>query len=292
MVGQAAFQTNVIAMRSIASFLSAGRVSAFNLAYLIMLLPHGVFALSLATVTFPTMSAQYAEGNLVGLRATLARAVKVLLFLTIPSAVGMFMLREELVAALFQFGRFGVQSTELVAAALQYFAPGLIAYAVVEVITRGFYALHDTATPVAVSVGTVLLNLGTSILLIRGLGWDYEGLALSLALTTTAEMILLWVMLSRKLPGWRLSAEGMLSSIARSCGAAIAMGLVLALVMPLLEQVIPLSSASKLQIAALAAAGVAVGAVVYLLGARLLRSAELDEALGLLARRLGKGKKA
>ena len=60
--GQAAFQVNIVAMRSISSFLAAGRLSAFNYAYLIMILPHGIFAMSLATVTFPTMAAQFAEG--------------------------------------------------------------------------------------------------------------------------------------------------------------------------------------------------------------------------------------
>ena len=64
LVGQAAFQINIIAMRAIASFLSAGRISALNYAYLLMLLPHGVFAMSLATVAFPTMASQRAEGDL------------------------------------------------------------------------------------------------------------------------------------------------------------------------------------------------------------------------------------
>src|SRR5207249_3105651 len=126
--GQAAFQTNIVAMKAIASFLSAGRISALSYAYLLMMLPHGVFALSLATVTFPTMAAQYAEGEVMALRATLARATRVLLFLTLPSAAGLFVLRYEIVATLFQFGAFTSSSTELVAVALGYFAPGLVAY--------------------------------------------------------------------------------------------------------------------------------------------------------------------
>ena len=154
-LGQAAFQANVIGARAIATGIAASSVAAFNYAYLLMILPHGVFAMSLATVTFPTMAALFAEGNLEGVRVTLSRAVRVLLFLTLPSAAGMYALRTELVSALFQSGTFDRQSTAMVAGALGYFALGLVSYAVVEVVTRAFYALHDTRTPVAIAVATV-----------------------------------------------------------------------------------------------------------------------------------------
>lgn len=287
-LGQAAFQANIIAMSAIATFLSAGAVSALSYAYLLMMLPHGIFAMSLATVTFPTMAAQYAEGDLDSLRSTLARATRVLLFLTLPAAVGLFILRYEIVTTLFQFGAFTSASTDLVASALGYFAPGLVAYAVVEILTRGFYALHDTATPVAVSVATVALNLGLSLLLTRAYGWGHEGLALSLAVTTTVEMVLMWLLLGRKLPGWALSAEGMLSSVGKSLLAALAMGLGLALLMAALRAALP--EGDKVAAAALTLLGIAAGAALYLAAARALRSEEVDYAVGLVLRRLGRGR--
>jgi putative peptidoglycan lipid II flippase len=291
-LGQAAFQVNIIAMSTIGSFLPEGRISALNYAYLLMMLPHGVFAMSLATVTFPTMASQYADGNLEGVRTTLGKAVRVLLFLTIPSAVGLFVLRSEIVATLFQFGAFTPASTQLVASALGYFALGLVAYAVVEVLTRGFYALHDTATPVAVSVATVLLNLGISLLLVFGLGWGHEGLALSLAATTTIEMALMWVLLGRKLPGWGLGSERLLSSISRSALAAVVMGIAIALVLWALHTLLPGVGNDKLGAALFLVAGVAVGAAVYLGVAVSLRSEETAEALGLILRRIGRRKDA
>ncbi len=285
-VGQAAFQTNIVAMRAIASFLGPGSISALSYAYLLMMLPHGVFAMSLATVTFPTMAAQYAEGNLEGMRHTLARATKVLLFLTMPAAVGLFTLRYEVVATLFQFGAFTSSSTNLVASALFYFAMGLIAYAVVEVLTRGFYALHDTATPVSVSVATVLLNLGLSLFVTRSLGMGHEGLAFSLAATTTVEMILMWALLGRKLPGWGLGSDAMLSSISRSAAASAIMGVILTLMLPALHNVLPNAKGDKLQTVAIAVLGVVIGGLAYLGAARTLGSAEVEEATGLIMRRL------
>jgi putative peptidoglycan lipid II flippase len=249
------------------------------------MLPHGVFAMSLATVTFPTMAAQYAEGSLDGVRGTLARATRVLLFLVLPSAVGLFVLRREIVATLLQIGAFTAISRELVASALAYFALGLVAYAVVEVLTRAFYALHDTATPVSVSVGTVVLNLGLSLALTRALGWGLEGLALSLATTTTVEMILMWVLLGRKLPGWRLSSEGLAMSIARSAAAAAIMGAALVVLLPVLRTMLPAWQTDKFSVAVLAVLGVGIGGLVYLGAAKVLRSAELEEATGLVLRR-------
>lgn len=287
-LGQAAFQANVIAMTTIALFLAAGSLSAFNYAYTIMILPHGVFALSLSTVTFPTMSAQFAEGKLDDLRTTLARAVRVLVFLTVPAAAGMFALREELVATLFQLGKFDVNATRLVASALAYFALGLVSYAVVEILTRAFYALHDTRTPVAIAVATVLLNLALAAYLALGVGMNQDGLALSLAVTTTLEMVLLWVWLGRKLPGWRLSSDDLLISIGKSAAAAILMGGVLQLLMPLLRGLLPSSGTSKLEAIVLLAAGVALGGVIYLGVAKLLRSQEVEQAVGLVRRRLGR----
>ncbi|MDQ3704987.1 MAG: murein biosynthesis integral membrane protein MurJ [Chloroflexota bacterium] len=284
-VGQAAFQANVIGARAIATSIAAGSVAAFNYAYLLMILPHGVFAMSLATVTFPTMAALFAEGNLEGVRTTLSRAVRVLLFLTLPSAAGMYALRTELVSALFQSGTFDAQSTEMVAGALGYFALGLVAYAVVEVVTRAFYALHDTATPVTIAIVTVALNLGLSALLVLGMGWDHTALALSLAVSTTVEMVLLWVFLSRKLPGWRLSNDGLLASTARSGLAALVMALALTLLMPLLWQVLGSPTESKLSAIILTIAGISIGAAIYTGTALLLRSQELGEAVRLVLKR-------
>ncbi|HVG01203.1 MAG TPA: murein biosynthesis integral membrane protein MurJ [Chloroflexia bacterium] len=284
-LGQAAFQANVIGARAIATSIAAGSVAAFNYAYLLMILPHGVFAMSLATVTFPTMSALYAEGNLAGVRVTLARAVRVLLFLTLPSAAGMYALRIELVSALFQWGNFDRQSTQLVAGALGYFALGLVSYAVVEVVTRAFYALHDTRTPVAIAVLTVALNLGLSALLVFGMGWDHTALALSLAVTTSIEMVLLWVFLGRKLPGWRLANDGLLRSIAKSGLASIAMGLALTLLMPFLWQVAGDPTLSKLSAIALTVLGIGIGGATYAGTALLLRSEEIGDAARLVLRR-------
>ena len=286
-LGQAAFQVNALALTNVASYLpSDGALAAFNYAYVLMMLPHGIFAMSLATVLFPTMTAQVSRGDLAALQTTLAGGLRTLIFLTLPTAVLLGLLRQPVVSLLFQSSRFTAAAVERVAAPLGWFAWGLLAYVLVELITRGFYALHDTRTPVIVSVATVVANIVLSRVLVQGLGLDQSGMAISLSLTTTGELIALVLVLRRRLPGLfdRAFARGAGVSL---LGAA-AMAAVLVPLVPWLEaNVLPAPDVISIKVAAglILAAGGLVGTALYLLVARLLRAGELGEALRLLRRR-------
>ncbi len=196
LVGQAAFQVNFIVMTNFASRLGQGRVSAINYANQLFMLPHGILALSISTVIFPAMARQFELGQTRELRHTLSSALAPLLFLTIPASIGLFMFRVSIIQVLLQFGSFSSSSTALVAHALEFFAVGLIAFAVVESVTRAFYAMHDTRTPVIASVITIAANIFLSWLLSPRLG--IGGLALSISITTTLEMVILLTVLIRR----------------------------------------------------------------------------------------------
>lgn len=199
LVGQAAFQVNFIVMTNFASRLPNSPIAALNYAYQLFMLPHGVLALSLSTVIFPTMARLYEEGRLREMNATLSSALGPLLFLTIPSAIGLDVFRTSIIQVIFQHGDFSAQSTAMVAEALQYFALGLVAFAVVEAVTRAFYAMHDTRTPVVAGVTAVVANVALSAILAPRMG--HGGLALSISLTTTVEMVILLVVLARRTGG-------------------------------------------------------------------------------------------
>ena len=161
-----------------------------------MLLPQGIFAQAVATVAFPTFSAQVAAGDRAQLMATLSGLLRLILFLSIPAAFLLYVLDEPLIELLFQRGRFDAASTQAVAYALRFFALGLVAHAVVEIVVRVFYALHDTATPVVAGVATVALNILLSLALIGRL--SFGGLALANSIATALEMLVLLVLLARK----------------------------------------------------------------------------------------------
>jgi putative peptidoglycan lipid II flippase len=113
--------------------------------------------------------------------------------------VGLFALRYPIVQLLFQRGAFKESSTEAVVWALQFYALGLFAHAVVEIVTRTFYALHDTLTPVLIGVGAMGINVVLSLILIRSLA--HGGLALANSTATILEMVGLLLLIRRRLEG-------------------------------------------------------------------------------------------
>jgi putative peptidoglycan lipid II flippase len=198
-LGQAAFQINFIVMTNFASRIGHNSVSALNYGYQIFTLPYGVLALSLSTVIFPLMARQFAAGQVGEMKQTLSRALAPLIFLSVPASVGLFCFRTSIVQVLFQVGSFDARSTELVAEGLAYFALGLLGFSVTEAVTRAFYAMHDTKTPVTIAVSVVVLNIALSALLAWRIG--FGGLALAMALSATFEMVALAIVLRGRIGG-------------------------------------------------------------------------------------------
>lgn len=224
-LGLAAVQLNFLVNTILASGLPAGSLAALNYAWLLMLLPQGVFAQAVATAAFPTFSAQVAQGQLTGMRSTLAATLRAVLYLAVPAAVGLIVLRVVVVQLIFQRGAFTEASTQLVALALAFYALGLPAHSVVEIAVRAFYAMHDTKTPVAVGLAAMGLNVVLSLAFISAFGKagspPHAGLALSNSLATTVEMAVLMAILRRRLQG--LEGRRMGSSLARIGVSAAAM---------------------------------------------------------------------
>jgi len=196
-VGQAAFQVNFIVVTALAWRSGDEAVAALNYAWQLLMLPHGVLALSISTVVFPTMARLFVAGDLDGLRAALGSALKPLVFLSLPAAVALFFFRDAIVQTLFQGGAFDAESTRLVALPLAWFAAGLLGYAVVEVLTRIFYAMRDTVTPVVAGIAIVLLNVAIGALLVDRLG--YGVLAFGLSFSTAVEAVILLIVLRNRL---------------------------------------------------------------------------------------------
>jgi putative peptidoglycan lipid II flippase len=196
------------------------------------------------------------------LRRALSGTLRAILFLTIPASVGLFVLRVPLIRVLLERGEFTASSTAVVAWALQFYALGLPAYAAVEIVSRAFYALHDTRTPVLVGAATVALNVLLSLLLLRSL--QHGGLALANALAVNVEMAaLLWFM-RRRLGS--LDARPLLLSVGRAALAATLMGVVLQLLAAWMASASPWFAA---------VVGVGLGSLVYIGAAYLFRSSEM-----------------
>jgi putative peptidoglycan lipid II flippase len=158
-LGLAAVQLNFVVTTILASSLPTGSLTALNYGWIIMLLPQGIIAQSVATALFPTLAALVARGEQAQMRHIFIATLRNLLFLTLPASVGLILLREPLVSLLLERGNFGIDSTRATAWALGFFALGLVGHAIVEIAARAFYALKNTKTPLGIGVLAMILNI-------------------------------------------------------------------------------------------------------------------------------------
>jgi len=235
-LGLAAVQLNFVVNTVLAAGLSTGSLTALNYGWIIMLLPQGIIAQSMATALFPTLATLAAKEEWVELRRIFALTLRHLLFLTLPAAVGLIVLSKPLVRLLLERGKFGPDSTAATAWALSFFSLGLVGHALVEIATRTFYALKNTKTPVGIGVAAILINIGLSWLLLRLFaGWSWSphgGLALANSIAVTLEMVVLLVLLRPLMGG--LAEPGLGRAIGKMSLAAGGMALALWLLLPLL----------------------------------------------------------
>ncbi|MBE2238225.1 MAG: murein biosynthesis integral membrane protein MurJ [Caldilineaceae bacterium] len=207
----------------LASGLGAGAVSALNYAWLLMLLPQGIIAQGIATVVFPTLSAQTAAGQIDAFRRTFERALRVVVFLVAPAAALLLIWRRPTISILLERGVFDAQSMMLVAYGLQFYLIGLIFHSMLEIIVRGFYALQDTWTPVLVGVLAMTGNIALSFLLVTRL--SFGGLALANSLATLVETLVLLWWFDRRIPTG-LHRRMLLTALAKTLLAATALAAV------------------------------------------------------------------
>ena len=196
-IGIAAFQINVLTTQSMGYFVHSGIVSSFNYAVRLMELPQGVFGISLATYLLPTLSGLAAEKKYDEYRATLNQGIDHLVFINLLASILLFFLAEPIIRLLFEHGKFGPQTTYEVTSALVCLSPGLVAFSLVNILARAFYALGDTKTPMQISIFCLAINLIFAFALI----WRFRqgGLGLANTLSACFNVSLLFYALRKKL---------------------------------------------------------------------------------------------
>jgi putative peptidoglycan lipid II flippase len=158
-IGVAAFQINVLVTNLVAIRLDAPIVASFRYAVSLMELPQGVFGLSLATYLLPTLSGLAVDKKMSEFRSTLAQGLGYMVFINALAAVLLFTLAEPIVRLLFEHGEFNQISTHDTSLAVVCLSPGLVAFSMVNILARAFYALGDTATPMRMSIACFAINL-------------------------------------------------------------------------------------------------------------------------------------
>ncbi len=276
----AAVQINILVNTMLATSQGEGAASCLNFAFRVMYLPIGLFGLSVATAAIPALSHDAARGDPHGMRATFSSALRMMLVLNVPAALGLMVLAAPIVALLFEHGSFTAAAASGTTAALICYAPGLIGYSTVKLAAPTFYALRDSRTPVAVGAASVVVNAVLSVILVRVLG--LRGLALGTALSSLFNATALLWLLRRRLGS--IDGRRVALALGKVTIAALAMAAAARAGERGMELLLPgLSTLAKL---AHVAAGIGLGLAVLAATARALRLAEFESALAAVRARL------
>ena len=215
-------QFNVLINSIFASTLGEGAITWLAFAFRLMQLPLGLFGVALGTVTLPLLSRLVVAGHMDGFRSELARAIRLMFLLTIPSTIGLMVLAEPIMSVLYQHGKVNAYEAVQMGGALRFYAIGLAGYAALKVLVNAFYALDRRKTPMLVSFLAVGLNLLFNWIFTFQLHWGHLGLAFSTGCVATCNFLLLYVLMYRQLHGLELGRMMVLLAKTAVAGAALA----------------------------------------------------------------------
>ena len=205
-IGVAAFQINVLLTDAVAFFVDPQIVASFDYAVRLMEFPQGIFGISLATYLLTALSGLAAEKNYAGFRTELRNGIGYLFFVNLIASVLLVVLAEPIVRLLFERREFSSDATQRAAFALACLAPGLVAFSLVNILARAFYALGDTQTPMRISLLCLSVNLVLGVTFLIVLPLKQGGLGLANTLSGTLNAALLLFALRKKLARLELSA--------------------------------------------------------------------------------------
>jgi putative peptidoglycan lipid II flippase len=198
-------QVSLLINQVFASFLVTGSVSWLYYADRLMELPAGVLGVALGTILLPSLSKYHASANTTEYSRLLDWGLRLTFLLALPAAVALAVLALPMIAALFVYGRFGIEDALMTQRALVAYSLGLLGMILVKILAPGFYARQDVATPVKVGLVTLVATQAMNFAFIGPL--KHAGLALAIGLGACLNALMLFVLLRRRggyvpQPGW------------------------------------------------------------------------------------------
>jgi putative peptidoglycan lipid II flippase len=279
-LGNAAVQINVMVNTNFASQIADpvrgldGPVSWLGYAFRFMQLPLGLFGVAIGSATLPSISRSAASGNYPEFRQTVSHSLGTVFLLTIPSSIGLIVLGESIIGAIYQRGAFQIYDTQQTALTLSYFAIGLSAYAALKVLVPAFYSLGDSRTPMLVSIGSIVINLGVAGSMVRLADMGQEGLALTTSAVALFGFLVQFIMLRNRIGG--IHGRALLAQCGRVVAASLAMAVVVWLSSRGMRTYLGVSQLARL---ADLAVSLPLGLAVYYAGAKALGLHEIDAVL-------------
>ncbi len=262
----------------LASMMTAGSLAIFYFAQNLMLLPVRLFGATIGQASLPALSREHAKKDLENFKKILLSSLRQILYLTLLASTILIILRVPVVRIAFGAKKFTWKATILTGKTLAFFAISIFAQALIHLLARAFYALHDTKTPLVISVFTIALNVVLSLFFTFVLKLAVFGLALATSIASITNACFLMLKLSRKVGGF--SHESFTKPVVKIFMAAFSTAFALYIPMKFLDRYI-LDTTRTVNLVILTVVATASGAGVYLLMSWLLKIRELQALIKL-----------
>jgi putative peptidoglycan lipid II flippase len=283
MMGIAVSQGNLFVITIFASTLVAGSLSIFNFAQNLQSVPLGIFGISFSIAAFPTLSALWSTNNKKEFAKTFAETFCQIMFFVIPLSIFILLLRAQIVRVTLGAGKFDWEDTILTYECLKYFTLSLFAQSVIPLLTRSFYAIHNTKTPFYVAIFSEIINIILVVLLIKE--YQITGMVIAFSVTSLVQMFLLLSMLHLEFDD--LGDKKIMKSVGKISLAAIFSGIGVQIFKYLIASIVDMDTFLGVFFQ-LAISGT-IGVLIFLVLCHLLHLEEYVNFKKSLARKIFKG---
>lgn len=277
MLGISVNQINILVDRTIASRLVIGGISALNYANKVNMLIQGVFVLAIVTVMYPNLTLMFSENKMSEVKRTVSGVINAITFLVLPATFGIMVFSEELITLMYGRGSFDAEAIKLTATGLYFYSIGMLGFGIREAISRVFYSMQDTKTPMINATIGMIINIILNIILSKYLG--IGGLALATSIAALFTTFLLFIALRKKIGPFGMKQISI--SFLKILFASLVMGGLAKLSFNYL-------TASLSQNLSLLMA-IGVGAVSYFVIIYFMKIEDVDVIVGAIKKKFGRG---
>jgi len=293
-IGTSAVQINVMINTSLVSGID-GAQGWLNYAFRLMQFPIGLFGVAVGTAAIPVMSRLASEGRTKDLRDTISSSLNLVFLMTLPSACGLIVLGEPIIRLIYERGAFKPLSTPMTAYALAGYAIGLTGYAAIKILSPAFYALNDAKTPMMIAIASIAVNFFGGYILREWFshygvtpetphGYGHVGVALATSIVALVNFFALALLMRKRIQ--RLNGRHIFTSFLKIAAASTVLSVVCYFSYHFIFDRYGTATFSiKL---AEAFIPIGLGGIAFVIAAKLLRVAELEQAFGMLRRKLGR----
>ena len=293
-LGTSAVQINVLINTYFVSQIE-GAQGWLNFAFRLMQFPIGLFGVAVGTAAIPVLSRLASEGKTKEFRDTISSSLNLVFLMTLPSACGLIVLGEPIIRLIYERGKFDATATSMTSIALVGYSVGLTGYAGIKILSPAFYAMNDAKTPMIIALVSIIVNFAGGYFLREWLshygvtpetphGYGHVGVALATSIVALVNFFALAIYMRKRIR--RLNGRDIMLSFMKIAGASAVLSAVCyasyhflfnrygapTFTIKLIEAFLP----------------IALGGVAFIVAAKLLRVAELEQLFGVMRRKLAR----